>query len=182
MHNRRATGHNVENLEVAADVIAIGDEILFRRRRDAHVAERGPLHNGVVVRAHEQADVYRIRERHAGEFLRDERVTESRDRHDIDAVAPLELEHRVRALQAVARLSLLRHPAGRSTKLERHESIAMQRRGYVRAVGLERRANGPADLPVFLDSRADEARPRGENEVARHPLPYEMKIVAVVPH
>src|SRR5688572_30306513 len=58
----------------------------------------------------------------------------------------------------------------------------MQRRSDVCAAGFKRRANGPADLAMRVDSPADEARPRGEDEVAGHPLPDEMKIVAVVPH
>src|SRR5438552_7766996 len=35
---------------------------------------------------------------------------------------------------------------------------------------------------MLLDSFADESRAGGENEVARHSLPDEMKVVAVVPH
>src|SRR6266498_369118 len=50
------------------------------------------------------------------------------------------------------------------------------------AVRVERRTDGPTDFAMWIDSRPDEARPRGENEVTRHPLPHEMKIVAVIPH
>src|SRR5688572_31000005 len=58
----------------------------------------------------------------------------------------------------------------------------MERRRDVRAAGLERRANAPAELPVRIDSFPDEACARRENEVARQALPDEMKVVAVAPH
>src|SRR5688572_16093153 len=102
MHDRRVPGRHVQNLEVAAEVIAIGDKIRLRRNRDAHVGELGSLYDGIVVRAHEQADVYRIRERHARELLSHERVTETRDRHYEDAIPPLELNDRVRIRQTIA--------------------------------------------------------------------------------
>ena len=183
MHDRRVAGCDVQNLQVAAKILAVGHQPRLCGRSDAHVAERGPLHDVVVVRAHEQADVHRVGERYVGDLSSDERVTESRDGHQVHPVPPLELDNRVRvARQAVPRFPLLRDSAGRATELERRESVAVHRRGHVRAVGLERRANGPADLPMRLDSGADEARPRGENEVARHPLPHEMEIVVVGPH
>src|SRR5258706_15430638 len=157
MHDRRITTCDVEYLEIAAEVIAIGDQIGLRGGRDAHVAERASLHDGVIVRAYEQTDVHRIRKRYAGDLLRDEGVTESRDRHDVDTIAPLQLDHGVCVRQAVAGLLLLRRRSGRPAELKRHESVAVQRRRHVYAVGLEGRANSPTDLPMCLDSRADEA-------------------------
>src|SRR6476660_2284356 len=53
---------------------------------------------------------------------------------------------------------------------------------HVRAAGFEERANGPADFPMRLDSLANEVCAGGENEVAGHPLPHEMKIIVVAPH
>src|SRR5712671_3971143 len=104
MDDGRITTCDVEYLEIAAEVIAIGYQISFRGCSDAHVTERASLHDGVVVRAHEQPDVHRIRKRHAGELLRDERITEPCNRHDVDTIAPLQLYHRVCMRQAVAGL------------------------------------------------------------------------------
>src|SRR6266850_3995005 len=148
------------------------------RRRDADVTKRGPLREGVVVRTHEQADVDCVGERDAGESLRDRRIAGLRHRHEIDAIAPLELDDGIRVREAVGRLGLLRHPAGLPPELKRHQAVAVQRRRHMRAARVERGANRPADLAMLLHARADEARTSGEDKVPAHPFPDKMKIVA----
>src|SRR6266550_2579280 len=138
MDDCRVPRRDVENLEVAANVIAIRNEIALRRNRDADTAEPGPLDDVLVVRAHEQTDVHRIGEWYAFNLLRGKCVTESRHRHEVDAIAALELDHGVRAGKTVERLGLLRDSARRATELEGHQSVAVQRRGHVRAVAIER--------------------------------------------
>src|SRR6185295_8907974 len=105
-----------------------------------------------------------------------------RHREDINAVAPLEPDHGVRVRQAVRRLLLLRDRARLAAELERHQAVAMQRRGHMSAAGVERGPNRPADLAVLLAARTQEARPRGEDEVAADSFPDEMKIVPPIPH
>src|SRR5437667_8360596 len=151
------------------------------RRRDADVGKSGALGDGGVVRAHEETDVDGIRECNAGESLRDERVADLRHRQDIDAIAPLEPDDGP-VRQAVRRLLLFRYRAGLATELERHQAIAVQRRGHMGAAWFERWPNRPAELPMRLDARAQEACPPGDDEVAADPFPDEMKIVAGIPH
>ncbi len=182
MHDRRVPGRDVENFEVAPDVLAVGDEVSLGRRRDPDGAEPRPLGDGVVVRADEQADVDRIRERNAGQALRHKRVAELRHRHEVFAIAPLELDDRVRIREAVRRFLFLCGPARLPAELQRHQAAAVQRRGHVRAPRIERGANGPADLAMLFHARADEVRSRGEDEVAADSFPDEAKIVARVPH
>ena len=134
------------------------------------------------MRAHEQADEHGIRQRYAVQLLCRKRIAESRDGHDVDTVPPLELDHRVRVRQAVARFQLLRRAAQRAAELERHEAVAVQDGADVRAVGLERRPNRPPDLSMRLDAPADKSGTRRKDEVPRHPLPDEVKIVVVAPH
>src|SRR5258705_13106875 len=88
------------------------------RRRNADVPKRGPLREGVVVRTHEEADVDCVGERDAGESLRDQGIAEWRHGHDIDTIAPLELDDGIRVREAVGRLGLLRHPARLPAELE----------------------------------------------------------------
>src|SRR5919108_5786375 len=61
MHDRRVPGCDVEDLEVAADVVAIRNESRFWRRGDPNIAERSAFDDGVVMCADEEADVDRIR-------------------------------------------------------------------------------------------------------------------------
>src|SRR5437762_2066272 len=182
MHDSAVPSCDVEDLEVAADVIAVRYEVALRRRCDAHVAERAALDDGVVVRAHEQASVHSVRKSDTSQLLGGERVSESRDRHEVDTVATLQLNYRVGIGQAIGRLVLLGHCAGGAAELQRREPIAMQRCGHVRTVRIERRTNRPADLTVRLDALADEMRAGRKNEIPGHALPHEMKVIAVVPH
>ena len=114
--------------------------------------------------------------------LRDERVAEPRDGHDVGAAAPLELELHVARRDAVARLHLLRHRAGRAAELEREHPVAVRGRRDVRARSARARADRPAHLAVRLHAAAHEPCARREDEVARHPPPDEVEVVAVGPH
>ena len=182
MHDRRVPRCDVEDLEIAAEEVAIGNELSRRGNRYAYVAERRPLDDGVIVGTDEQPDVHCIRQRCTLELLRGQRVAEARHGHEIDAGAPLELDHGVRVRKTVARFHVLRRPACRAPELERHQAVAVERRGHVRAVRLERWTDRPADLSVRLDALPDEARPRAEDEIPTQALPHEMEVVAVVPH
>ncbi len=182
MHDRRAAARDVQDFEIAAEVVAVWYERGTRRNGDTHVAEGAAFDDGIVVGADEESDVDGIGERDTGQLLRGEGVAEPRHRHDIDAVPPLELDHRVGVRQAVPRLGLFRGPADRAAVLERHQAVAVQRRGHVDAARFQGGANGPADLPVLLDAGADEARAGREHEVAAHALPDKMEVVPCLPH
>ena len=58
----RSPGLHVEDLEPAADVVAVGHEALAGRADEAHVAEDGALHHVGVVRAQEQPHVHVVAE------------------------------------------------------------------------------------------------------------------------
>ena len=62
MHDGRIAGGDIENLEIASDVVAVRNEVALGRSRDAHIAEPASLHDAVVVGTHEQADVHGVRE------------------------------------------------------------------------------------------------------------------------
>src|SRR5579859_196921 len=178
----RCVSSQSASVGLTARVSAINMTSLSRRGRDAYVTERGALHDAVGVRANKQSDVHRVGQRYTAELLRDEAVAESPHGHDVHAASPLELDHGVRIGQTVARLVLFRHRADGPAELERHQAVAVPRRGHVHAIRCERGANGPPDFPMLLDPGADEARAGREREIARHPLPNELKIVAVAPH
>src|SRR5438445_4638888 len=54
VHDGRITAGDVQDLEIAADIVPVRNEIARRRDGDPDVAERRPLHDGVVVRADEE--------------------------------------------------------------------------------------------------------------------------------
>ena len=49
-------------------------------------------------------------------------------------------------------------------------------------VGVERAPDHPANLAMRIDALADELDARLEDEVALHPLPDEVELVALGPH
>src|SRR6185503_19925267 len=99
-----------------------------RREAEADVAELRGLDEGVVVRADEKADVDGVRQRNVLDLMRDERVAEARDGHQVRPVTTLELDDGVGVRQRERRLCLLRLGAPRPPELERREAIAVERR------------------------------------------------------
>src|SRR3954451_7453809 len=133
MHDGRVATGEIENLQVAADVIAVRDEVRFWRNGDADVAELAALGDRIVVGADEQTDINGIWKRQVAKLPRDEAIAESRHRHQIDPVATLELDFGVhRNGKAVGRTDLFGGSAGGATKLERRQAVAVHGRGDVR--------------------------------------------------
>src|SRR2546423_7899230 len=140
------------------------------------------LDNRIVVRADVESDVNGVGKRDSGKLLGRQRVSVFRDGHYVGTVASLQLYHRVRVRQTIGGLVLFRRSTGGPPELERHESVAMERGGDVWRAGRERWTNRPAELAVRLDPPANEMSTGGENEIAGHPLPHEVKVVAIAPH
>ena len=69
MHDLAVAAGHVQDLEVAADVVAIGNEAVLGRTDDAHVAEDRLLHDVGVVRAEEQAGVDLVAQGEVGEAV-----------------------------------------------------------------------------------------------------------------
>ena len=170
-------GH-VEDLEVAPDVVPIGNEPLPGGPDDAHVAEDRPLEHLRVVRAEEEPHEHVVAQTEVGELHGGEGIAEAGGGEGIGVALPLELDD-VRALRL--RADLLRDRARGASVLERGQPVAVHGGVGVGRVGLQAAADHPAQLPVRVHALADELHARLEDEVALHPLPDEMELVALRP-
>ncbi len=170
---------DVEDLQPAAEIVPVGDEIVAGRDHDPHVAEERPLHRLLVVRADEQSDVDLVAQLQSPQVLARERLPEAGHRHGVGAVAAGELDDLRRAH---ARPHLFRHRPRRAPELERRQAVSVHGHAGVGGVRLESRAHDPARLAVRMRALADQLRCGGEDEIAAQPSPDEVELVAVVPH
>ena len=170
---------DVEDLELAADVVAVRLEAHLHRLDHAHVAENRALLHVRVVRGQEnthvqflgQVDVFLLH--HLEGFAEtcrrpDEGLADALELHDFRALGGFHLH-----LLGVAALGL--------AELHGGEAIAVQCAVDVGVVELQRAARHDAGLAVRVGALADELHLRLHDEVARHRAIRELELVALGP-
>ncbi len=175
-----AAGFDVEDLEPAADVVAVRHERVRGGAHQAHVAEGRALDHVGVVRAEEETHVHLVAERPARATCVVRNGSPKRATDIVKRAAlPLELHH-VGARHV--RAHLLRSGPLRAAELQRGEAVAVDGGVGVGRVGVQARADDHARLAVRVGALAQEREPRLEDEVALQLLPGEVELVAWTPH
>ncbi len=169
----------VEELQVAADVVAIGDEPVLGRTDDPDVAKDRPLRHCGVVGAEEESHVDGVAQRQVGKPGDRVWIAEARRGEDEAVPFPLELDD---VGPANRRFDLLGDRAPRPSVLQGGEAIAVDHRVGVGRVGLEAAAHDPSRLAVRVHPRAHELDARLQDEVAGQLLPGEVELVPRPPH
>ena len=170
---------HVEDLEHAADVVAIRHEAVFRGTDEPDILEDRPLGHVGIVRAEREPDEHLITEADVRDFGGRERLAELRRREDVGLALPLDLND-VRALDG--RLDLLGDRAFGAPELQRREAVAVHHAVDIRSVGVLAGAHHQAHLAVGVDALAEELDARLQDEIAGHALPDELELVFLRPH
>jgi hypothetical protein len=174
-----ASRFDVEDLEDAADVVAVGREALADGPDDTDVAEDRLFHHVRVVRAQEEPHVDLVAEVDVLDLAGREEVPEACDGERVGAALARELDD-VGALDVGD--DLLRRRPLRAAELQRGEAVAVDGAVHVGRVVVERLAGDPPELAVVIDARSHELDARLEDEIARHLPPREVELVARFPH
>ena len=117
-----SAGFEVEDLEHAADVVAIRHEAVFRGPHETDVLEERALGHVAVVRAEREPNKHLIAERDVRHFRVREWIAELRRRENVGLSLALDLDD-VGALDGP--LHLLGDGAFRSAELQRGQTIAV---------------------------------------------------------
>jgi len=174
-----SAGVDVEQLDVAAEVVAVGREGVWRRSDQPHVAENRLLGYVRVVRTEVDPDVGVLAQLDTLEAADRVGVAEAGDRHRVRVALPLQLQH-VGPVHLGP--DLLGVGAWRPPELQRREAVSVPGHVDVRRSRVERRANHEPDLAVRIDALPDQGNAGLQDEVARDPLPGEVKLVRAEPH
>ena len=178
VHDRALPRRDVEDLQIAPDVVPVGHEPVPRGGRDAHVAERGSFDHRVVMRADEQPDVDRVAERQVPHSYRRQAVPEAAHGECVPVPRPLELNDVARH----GRPDLLGGAPARAAVLQRDKAVPVDRGRHVGRTGREVGSDRPPELAMRLHARPVELRPREQEEIPLDAPPHEVKVVAVEPH
>ena len=92
MNNLPVPGADVEQFDVAANVIPVRDESVLRRTDQPDVPEDRLLRDAVVVGADVEADIDLVAQRDFAEALADQGLAKMGDRHRVDASFAVELD------------------------------------------------------------------------------------------
>src|SRR2546430_8302416 len=90
VHDRTVPTRDIEDLQIAPDVVLVWHEPFARRCGDPYVAEGGALDYAVVVRPHEQPHVGLVAEREIRQPYRRQRIPELGRRQDVAVSHALE--------------------------------------------------------------------------------------------
>src|SRR3954462_534366 len=170
---------DVQHFEDAADVVAIRNEALLCRLHDPHVAENSALGDVGIVRTEYETDEYVIAEIDVCDLGLGEGLAEFCGRHRVGAAAAFELQD-VRAVDG--RLSFFGGTRCRAPELQRCQAVAMNDGVDVWSVGILTSPRNQSDLAMCLDPGSQNLHASLQDEVAGHPLPYEVELVALAPH
>ena len=172
-------GFEVEDLEHAADVVAIRHEAVFRGPHETNIFEERALGHVAVVRAESEPNQHLVTERDVRHFRGRERVAELRRRENVGLSLALDLDD-VGALDG--RLHLFRDGALGAAELQRGQTIAVHHAVDVGRVRILGRPHHQPDLAMRIDALPEELDARLQDEVAGHALPDEMELVFLRPH
>src|SRR5207302_8506152 len=83
VHDRTVPARDIEDFQIAPDVVLVRHEPVARRCGDPYVAEAGALDYAVVVRADRQPDVGLVAEREVRYPYGHQSIAEARRRQDV---------------------------------------------------------------------------------------------------